>query len=190
MFRQGHVGLSCCEAPWNQGWRQCDVASGAWQSRRLTSLPRGSNELTPGRPPHSPQRCWSSKHDPNGPWGLSCSHLLFNYCPFLHSSTSIEAYLSTGEGEGRSVDALLPVNFRPVGRHIFSLKREPSAESGSCLQGGHGIDDETEWKLIKAIKESIWALRWGLTSNLSLSVTSPLTLGKLFNHTELQFFPQ
>ena len=144
-FRQGHVGLSFYEAPWNQGWRQCDCGLWGLAEQEADIIAQGIQwAQTPGRPPHSPHRCWSSKHDPKEPWGLSCFHLLFNYCPFLHSSTSIEAYLSTGEGEGRSVDALLSVKSRLVGRRIFSLEREPSAETGSCLQGAHGIDDETE----------------------------------------------
>lgn len=57
-------------------------ASGAWQSRRLTSPPGGPRELRlqgafSQAPKMLEQQTW-----PREPWGLSCFHLLFNYCSF------------------------------------------------------------------------------------------------------------
>lgn len=148
------------------------VASGAWRSRRLTSRPgdpmssdsRGSLTAPTDAAANMTQR------NP-GDWAASicCSIIVLSFtAPLAQKLTSALVRV------WRSVDALLPVNFRLVwGTHFFPWKR--------AISWDRLLPARSSWyrwwdriKLIKAIKESVWALRWGPSFKPQSAVTSPL----------------
>lgn len=124
----------------NKGDVSVIVVSGAWQGRRLTSLPRGQWAQTLGRVPHSPQRCWSRKHDQESPRGSAA--LISVQSLFSHSPASTESYLSTVGRDRRE-------HWWTSGRHIPSPKR---ASCWHSPQGDHGVSRETDLKTSKSNK--------------------------------------